>query len=87
MTPDIDKLIDDCIDSLIDDDIRKGGDCLEQLARHFAKAGLGLKSFTDMRTFIINQAVEQTDAIFIKEKLELAERDSRTKRTGSIIIH
>lgn len=87
MTPDIDKLIEDCIDNLIDDDIKKGGDCLEQLAIHFANAGLTLKSFMDMRTYIINEAVEKTDAIFIKEKLELAERDARAKRTGSIIIH
>jgi hypothetical protein len=41
----------------------------------------------DMRTYIINAAIEKTDAFFIREKLKLAEEDLRVKRTGSIIIH
>ena len=86
MTPDIDNLIEECITNLCDDNIKCGGESLEELARHWAKAGLTLKSFMDMRTYIVNEAVEKTDAIFIKEKLELAERDLRVKRTGSIII-
>ena len=86
MTPDIDNLIEECITNLCDDNVRRGGESLEELARYWAKAGLTLKSFMDMRTYIVNQAIEKTDAIFIKEKLELAEECLRIKRTGSIII-
>lgn len=86
MTPDFDKMFDDCVNSLADDDITKGAECLEELARCWAKAGLTLKSFLDMRTHLIEQAIERTDAIFIKEKLELAERNNRAERTGSVII-
>lgn len=87
MAPDIDKLIGECITNLCDDDIKKGGETLEELARYWAKAGLTLKSFMDMRKYILNEAIERTDAFFIKEKLNLAEQDLRAKRTGSIIIH
>jgi len=86
MTPDIDNLIEECITSLCDDNIKVGGESLEELARYWAKVGLTLKSFEDIRKYIITRAIEKTDAIFIKEKLELAERDLRVKRTGSIII-
>jgi len=87
MTPDIDALIEECITNLSDDNIKMGGESLEELARYWAKAGLTLKSFMDMRTYIINAAIEKTDAFFIQEKLKLAEEDLRVKRTGSIIIH
>ena len=86
MTPDIDKLIEECITNLCYDNIKCGGESLEELARYWAKAGLTLKSFMDIRKYIINEAVEKTDAIVIKEKLELAERDLREKRTGYIIF-
>ena len=87
MTPDIDALIEECITNLTDDNIKMGGESLQELAQHWAKAGLTLKSFMDMRTYIINAAIEKTDVIFIREKLKLAEQDLRVKRTGSIIIH
>jgi hypothetical protein len=87
MTPDIDALIEECITNLSDDNIKMGGESLQELARYWAKAGLTLKSFMDMRTYIINAAIEKTDAFFIREKLKLAEEDLRVKRTGSIIIH
>lgn len=86
MTPDIDNLIQECITNLCDDNIKRGGESLEELARYWAKAGLTLKSFMDMRQYIINEAVEKTDVVFIQEKLKLAEQDLRVKRTGSIII-
>ena len=87
MTPDIDNLIQECITNLCDDNVKRGGESLEELARYWAKAGLTLKSFMDMRQYIINMAVEKTDTVFIQEKLKLAEQGLKTKRTGSIIIH
>ncbi len=86
MTPDIDALIEECITNLTDDNINQGGESLEELARYWAKAGLTIKSFMDMRTYIINAAVEKTDAFFIQEKLKIAEQALRVKRTGSVII-
>jgi hypothetical protein len=87
MTPDIDALIEECITNLSDDNIKMGGESLQELAQYWAKADLTLKSFMDMRTYIINAAIEKTDAFFIREKLKIAEEDLRVKRTGSIIIH
>jgi len=86
VTPDIDKLIEECIDSLASDNIHQGGESLQELARYWAKAGLQLNSFMDMRTYIIEMAKKRTDALFIDEKLRLSEISLREKRTGSIII-
>ena len=87
MLPDIDNLIQEFITNLCDDHVKRGGESLEELARYWAKAVLTLKSFMDMRQYIINMAVEKTDTVFIQEKLKLAEKDLRVKRAGSIIIH
>ena len=83
---DADKLIQECIDNLSCDDINKGGESLQELAVAWSKAGLTLKSFLDMRTYIIEQAKLNTDAYFIDEKLKLSEQALRERRTGSIII-
>jgi len=82
-----DALIQECIDNLADDNINIGGESLQELARLWAKAGFELKSFLDMRTYIIESAKKKTDALFIDEKLKIAEAKLRAKRTGSIIIH
>lgn len=86
MTPDIDKLMEECITELSSDDIRKGGESLQELARYWAKASLTLKSFLDMRIYIIEQAKLKTDALFIEEKLKIHEQTLREQRTGSKII-
>lgn len=83
---DVDKLIEDCITNLSDDNINNGGECLYELAVLWNKAGLTLPSFLNMRIYIIEMAKKKTDAIFIDEKLKLAEKALREKRTGSIII-
>jgi len=82
-----DKLIQECIDELAGDDINKGGECLQELATFWAKAGLTKHSFFNMRLYIIEEAKLKTDAIFIEEKLKIAERRLMEKRTGSVIIH
>lgn len=83
-----DAMIEECITHLADDDINKGGEALEELAMYWAKAGLTQKSFLDMRTYIIEMAKQKTDAYFIDEKLKVAEKALREKRTGTkIIIH
>jgi len=82
----IDKLIEECIDNLCDDNINRGAESLQELAQNFAKGGMTQQSFMDIRTFIINQAKERTDALFIDAKLKLSEQFLREKRTGSVII-
>jgi len=82
----IDNLIEECIDNLIDDDINRGAESLQELAQYFAKGGMTEQSFMDTRTYIINQAKQQTDALFIETKLKLSESSLREKRTGSIIV-
>ncbi len=81
-----DAMIEECITNLADDDINKGGEALQELAIVWAKAGLGYKSFLDMRTYIIESAKMKTDAYFIDEKLRITEQALREKRTGSIIV-
>lgn len=82
----IDMLIEDCITELSDDNINKGAECLNELAQLWSKAGLGMQSFLNMRKHIVDSAIEKADKHFIAEKLTLAERELREKRTGSIII-
>jgi len=82
----IDKLIEECIDNLIDDNINRGAESLQELAQYFAKGGMTKQSFVDTRTYIINEAKKRTDVLFIETKLGIAERSLRVKRTGSVII-
>lgn len=82
----IDKLIDEAIDGLSDDNIKIGADALAQLATLWSKAGLTLNSFLDIRQYIINEATQKTSALFINEKLKIAEKTLRESRTGTIII-
>ncbi len=85
----LDKLIDECIDNVASDDINSGAESLFELAGVWAKAGMPLTSFQDMRKFIIDQAKERTDSHFIDTKLKLAERKAQNERnniTGQKII-
>jgi len=90
-TNQFDKLIDDAIDHLSDDDISKGADVLQEMARYWAKAGLPLESFMNMRQHVINEAKARTNSQFIDTKLKLAERQAKVIRNDnnehSIIIH
>ena len=84
MTPDsINELIDDCIDHLCDDNPEYGAGSLAELARIWAKSGLGMQSFLNTRTFIINSSIERlgTQATaFINYKLQVAEQELTKQR-------
>lgn len=82
----IDNLVDECIDNLASDSINSGAESLIELAHIWAKSGLGMRAFLNMRQFIINEASDRTDVLFISEKLKLAERKLRDERTGTKII-
>lgn len=83
---DFDSLVTEAIIELSGDDVTKGAECLVDIAKLWAKAGLGQKSFMDMRQYIINEAIERTDQVFIETKIAMAERKLRERRTGSNII-
>lgn len=85
----INDLIDQAIDSLVNDAPEKSAEALTELAEMWAKAGLGLPSFLDMRKHIIKTAIQQTSAYFIQEKLSVQERIMREKRNAGkkIIVH
>ena len=80
MDRDINDIIDDAILSLIDGNINDGADQLFELARCFARAGLPINTFYDIRKYILNEAIEKTDHHFIEEKLVLIERRNRERR-------
>lgn len=84
----IDKLIDECINALVNDNASIAAEALASLAVFFAKAGMQMKAFLDIRKFIVDQAIEKTSALFISEKLLIAERITRESRTQTrIILH
>ena len=91
MTPDgINELIDDCIDHLCDDNPEYGAGSLIELAQLYKKAGLGVKSYVNTRTFIIRSAIERlgTSATpFIQYKLQLAMQDAVKERNKSANIN
>ena len=83
MTPtdfEINGIIDQAIESLADDDIRQGGESLTELAILWSKAGMPIQSFYDIRKYIIGEAISRTDAVFITEKLKIAERAAHEQR-------
>ncbi len=77
----INDLINAAIQELSDDNIHSGVGSLTELAQQFAKAGLGMTSFLNVRKYIIDTAVQNTDAYFITEKIKLAERDAQNERS------
>ncbi len=83
----INDLIDESIEQLSSDNFNHGVDCLVDLATFFAKAGCSINEFANMRKYIINEAIERTDAYFIKEKIKIAEAKQREVRTGTKIIN
>lgn len=80
----INNLIDEAINELASDSIKKGAESLTELAHIWANAGMSMQSFADIRKYIIKEAEERTDAVFIREKIKLAERGLHDRRTISI---
>ena len=82
----IDDLITEAIDLLTEDDITNGTGALMELAEAFHKGGQRIGSFLNLRSFIIESAVQNNKAILIPEKVAVAEIKRREDRNGSIII-
>ena len=79
----LNKLIDETIDQLSSDGINEGAECLVEIAKVYAKAGLPQHLFGGIRDYIIKEAEKRTDSLFIQEKLKLAERTQRNGRIFS----
>ena len=80
---DIDKLIDDCIDSLADDNANIGSECLVELAKAFAVTGMELESFLNLRTYIVQQALQRDQCPrLIETKLIESEKQLQRSRNG-----
>ena len=85
----INDLIDEAINTLVNDSPEKSAEALTELAGMWAVAGLTLQSFLDMRKHIVKMAIKQTSVLFVQEKLIVQEQIMRNKRNGQqkIIIH
>ena len=85
------QLFQQAIDQLADDDIRKGGEALQFIAKVFHKGGMPIESFFNIRKHIVDEAIKKTDALFIHEKIKLIERDMQyerhSTRPSAIITH
>jgi hypothetical protein len=66
-------------------DYRHGAEGLLELSRTWAKAGLSQSSFENMRKHLIDTAIQDSDELFMVEKLTIEERNLRNER--KFIIH
>ena len=80
MNIDINKMIDDAILALSSDRVMDGVGELMELAIVWARAGMKQSSFNDLRQYIIQEASERTDRLFIQEKIRMAEKALRESR-------
>jgi hypothetical protein len=79
-----DKMINDVVDAICEDNTIRAAEALEHMAQQFSKAGLPKKSFVDMRHHVINYTIERLGkaaAPLIHMKLQIAEQElMRTRR-------
>ena len=80
---DIDKLIDESIDALADDNPNQGAECLIELAKAWASCGLTQQSFSELRIYIVEQAKRRDQCPrLIEIKLKEAEKQLKRVRDG-----
>ena len=89
----LDNLVSECITELCDDNATRGAEALAELATIYARAGMPMQVFQNMRKYIVCEAIERTgDQGFILMKLEQSEKDLNRQRNltrghSNIIIH
>lgn len=87
----INDQMDEAIQYLVNENPDKCAEILIDLANLWAKAGMPLSSFADIRSHIVKSAIELVgNAAFIQYKLKFAEQKLRTLRASngtSIIIN
>ena len=77
---DIDKMIDECVMSLINESPEKAAEALEELARVCRSSK---EMFEDLRKLVITTAISKTSKAFVKEKLIISERKLREQRDNA----
>lgn len=77
----IDQLIEDCITTLTESKSEQCASNMQSLAINYANAGMGLQSFLDTRTYIIQSAKARSNNDSIGKNLEQYEKDLKLKRT------
>jgi len=73
-----DKMINDVVDAICEDNIDRAAEALEFMAESFAKAGLGKQSFVNMKRHLIDSTIERLGKAaspMIQLKLQLAEQE------------
>lgn len=87
----LDDLMNEITAHLVDGAPKDAAQGLFKLASYFAKAGMPMSSFLNMRKHLVDQAIETSgSAYFIDEKLRIAEEELTKIRTGKsslIIVH
>lgn len=76
----IDKIINKAIQALSIDCIELGVKYLNQLASEFNKAGLDMRSFLNMRIFIIESAIKDTKNPHLYANIQTEEAKQRETR-------
>lgn len=79
----IDVLIEKATNKLSKGNYKGSANDLGELAIEFAGAGLTLKSFKDMRTYIVESAKKVSTDSSLEEKLKLAEQALMLKRSNT----
>lgn len=79
----IDDLITEAIELLAEDDITNGTGSLMELAEAFHKSQLGMDSFLNVRSYIIDAAIKKGPAKLIFEKVSIAEIKRKEDRNGN----
>ena len=76
----VDRIIEGCIHALSTNHCLIGADRLQDLARYWAVAGMDLKSFLDMKTYILESAKKKSNNDNLEDDLKIAEVALTEKR-------
>ncbi len=76
----IDELIEITIEQVRLGEMLNAAKGLMNLAKSFSETGMGMKSFLDIRLYVIEQAKKESNIKSINEKLNNAEKQLRRKR-------
>ena len=84
MTPDVDRMIDDCIEQLADERVDEGVDLFYELAVLWKSAALSRQSFIDICHYIQTEAGNKSDETFVQMKITAALKKARENKHGII---
>ena len=88
----LENLMDETVRHLVSGYVNAAADGMATIAQYFARAGMPIQAFQNMRKHLIDSATQEADCpIFIGEKLKDVEKILYEKRTGTtpstIITH